>query len=86
LTVSVRVFWALLEMVFPSRRDALWLIQVTVNSGTRLAATRTRKCFQRNFMTPPVFRLDRAAYKAAPFLKIEQFIKLIYHLRISAMI
>jgi hypothetical protein len=45
-------------MVFPRRREALWVIQVTANSGTRLAAKRTRKCFQRSFMIPPIFRLD----------------------------
>jgi hypothetical protein len=45
-------------MVFPKRRDAFWVIQVTANSGTRLAATRTRKYFQRSFMTPPIFLLD----------------------------
>jgi hypothetical protein len=45
-------------MVFPNRREALWVIQVTANSGTRLAAKRTRKCFQRSFMTPPIFHLD----------------------------
>jgi hypothetical protein len=45
-------------MVSPNRRDAFWLIQVTVNSGTRLATIRTRKYFQRSFMTPPIFLLD----------------------------
>jgi hypothetical protein len=45
-------------MVFPNRREALWVIQVTANSGTRLAAKRTRKCFQRSFMIPPIFHLD----------------------------
>jgi len=45
-------------MVFPNRREALWVIQVTANKGTRLAAKRTRKCFQRSFMIPPIFRFD----------------------------
>jgi hypothetical protein len=56
-------------MVSPRRREAFWLIQVTVNMGTRLAPTRTRKYFQRSFMTPPIFRLAGAAYEQTSFSK-----------------
>jgi hypothetical protein len=69
LTVSIRVFWAFPEMVFPNRREAFWLIQVTASSGTRLADTRTRKYFQRSFITPPSFALMALFMKKLLFLK-----------------